>query len=166
MSLYTDIVAAVIQWTSRPDLTAETDLAIRQAVRSAHKAGTFYRDLATVSLTGLATDQIQAIDLSTAAPDYRKLAYVKPTNYDLKYEEVGVLDLFDQDKYLRSDVFYVVGNTLNIRAASPSSTITLVYYRNPTLTPLSALDSWIATNHQDLIVCWAAAAESLFATGH
>jgi hypothetical protein len=151
------MVAAVNAWTSRPDLTAELDIAIRQAVRAAHNAGKFYRDLASLPITGLATDQLQTVDLSVSAPNYRKLAYVKPTGYDVQYKEVNILDLFDQDNFLRTDVFWVVGNTLNIRAASAVPDITVLYYTNPTTVPIASLNSWIVTLYPDLIACWAAA---------
>ena len=158
MSLYTDIVADIVRWTNRPDLTVEMDIAIRQALRAAHKAGTFYRDLVNLPLTGLATDQpTQSIDLSAVAPTYRALALIKPTNYELRYEETHILNLFDPDKYYKTDVFYIVGNTLTLRPAVAVPDVTLIYYRNPTLFPIASIDSWIATQHTDLVVCWAAA---------
>lgn len=157
MSLYTDVFAGVVAWTNRPDLVTETDTAIRQAVRSAHRSGTYYRDLVSVPLTGITAEQIQQIDLSSAAPNFRRLATVGPTGYDLQYSEAGVLDLFDQDKYPRTDIFYIIGTTLHIRAASPMTDITLVYYKHPTTNPIASLDSWIALEHQDLIICSAAA---------
>lgn len=158
MSLYTDIVADIVKWTNRPDLTTEMDVAIRQALRAAHKAGTFYRDLVSLDIPGLDTSQpTQTIDLSISAPLYRQVAVVKPTGYEVEYKETHILNLFDQDKYYQTNVFYIVGNTLTIRPESPTSSITLIYYRNPTLSPIASIDSWIATQHQDLIVCWAAA---------
>lgn len=157
MSLYSDIFDQVAGWTTRTDLSTEIDAAIRQAVRAAHRVGTFYKDLATLTLTGQSTGQIQTIDLSVSAPLYRQLAYVKPTDIDMVYKEAHILDLFDPDGYYRTDVYWAVGTTLNIRAANPAENITLVYYKNPTLTPIASLDSWIATDHQDLIVYSAAA---------
>jgi len=162
MSVYTEIRDAVFAWTNRPTFTTETDLAIRHAVRAAHRAGTFYRDLVTTPLVGQSiSTQIQTIDLSSVAPMYRQLAYVKPTDYEMKYDEAHILDLFDLDKQPRLDVYWVVGNTMNIRAAAPAENITLCYYKNPTLTPIADLDSWIAVDHPDLIICSAAA--SIFA---
>ena len=159
MSLYTDIKADVITWTNRPNLTAETDIAIRQAVRAAHKAGSWWRDLVSLPLTAKPTTKVQQLDLSVLAPDFRNISFVKPTDViDQFYDEVSITDLMDQDGYGRQDIYYGVGNFLMIRAVAPVANITLMYYKNWTLTPITALDSWIATLHPDLISLWAAAA--------
>lgn len=159
MSLYQDIFDAVVTWTSRPTLTNETNLAIIQAVRKAHRVGMFPRDLTVTTLTGVTTSSegLQVIDLATNAPNYRQLAYVKPTGQQQKYNPVGITDLFDADKYYRTDVYYIVGTNLVIRPSSASDTIDLCFYKLPTTSPIAALDSWIAVLHQDLIVLWAAA---------
>lgn len=157
MSLYSDIVAGIVTWTNKPGLTAEMDIAIRQALRTAHRAGSFYRDLQVVSLTAQPTDQIQTINLSTTAPNYRQICYVKPTDSDLMYDPIPVTELFDADKYPKADVYYGVGTNLMIRAASPSANLDICYYKSPTVSPISTLDSWIADLHQDLIILWASA---------
>lgn len=193
MSIYSDVFDGVVAWTNRADLVTETDTAIRQAVRAAHRAGSFYRDMTTVALTGQALTQVQSIDLSSAAADLRKIATVNPTGYDVQYSEVSALDLFDQDAYPRTDVFYMIGQTLNIRASTPVDAITISYFKHPVIAPIASMTSWIAQIHQDYIICAAAAtvlsmlgeqeiktrvetlaamgranliAESLFVTGH
>jgi hypothetical protein len=157
MSLYTDIVAGVITWTNRPDLTSETDYAIKQALRTAHRAGTFYRDLAVVNLVAQPTTQIQTIDLSLSTPNYKQLCYVKPAGLDMRYAPIDVLDVFDYDKVYKTDVYYGMGTSLIIRAASPVADLDICYYKSPTTSPMSAIDSWIADLHQDLIILWASA---------
>jgi hypothetical protein len=156
MSTYTDIFDGVVAWTNRPSLVAETNLAIRQAVRTAHRAGTFPKDLCTLPLT-VSTDQVQQIDLSSVAPDLRAIARVFPTDLDYEYKEVQVLDLFDNDGYARTDVFWLIGTNLMVRAAAPYSALSISYYRHPVLAPIENLSSWIAIEHQDLIILWAAA---------
>lgn len=157
MSLYTDIRDGVIVWTNRPDLVAETDAAIRQALRSAHRAALFWRDLETVPLTLQPLDQVQQIDLTAAAPGFKQMAYVKPTGLDLHYNPVDIGDLFDDYKSYKTDVYYGMGNYLMIRAASPVADITLSYYKYPLTSPIASISSWIAEFHQDLVILWAAA---------
>jgi len=158
VSLYTDIRDGVFLWTNRPTLVNETDAAIKQAVRAAHKSGSFYRDLQIVAATGLPLDRIQTIDLSTATPRYRQLAYVKPTAVlDQYYSEVSILDLLDQEGYAKENVFWGVGTNLMVRAYAPVDSITLCYYTYPDLTTISTLNDWIAAEHTDLIILWAAA---------
>ena len=98
MTIYSDVYAGVRGWTKRPSLATETNLAIAQAVRTAHRSGKFWRDLVTVTLAGLPLDQIQQIDLAALVPNFRKIARVAPTGYDGNYDGVDVSDLFDQDK--------------------------------------------------------------------
>jgi hypothetical protein len=157
MSLYTDIRDAVFVLTSRPRLTAETDVAIAQAVRKAHRANTFYRDLVTLPVTGVTAETLQTIDLSAVAPDLRAIATVEATGADLPYTPADVTELFDPDGYRRNDVYYLVGSELKIRAAAPAENITITYYRKPTTSPIANLDSWIAERHPDVITLWAAA---------
>lgn len=159
MSLYTDIQTGVFTWTNRSDLTAETDAAIRQAVRTAHRSGSYWRDLVSLALTGQDTTQsIQTIDLSSVAPSFKQLAYIGPTGFELKYTPVDIKDLLDPEyKVYRTDVCYGMGTNLIIRPNAAVASLTLVYYKFPTLSPLSSLDSWIATFFPDLIICWAAA---------
>lgn len=163
MSLYTEIRDGVMTWTNKPLMVAETDLAIKQALRTAHKAGTFYRDLVTVNLTGQAQDTVQQIDLPTQCPGFRQMAYVKPTGRELHYSFIDITDLFDQDKFYRYDVYYGVGANLVIRAAEPAAELELCYYKYPTTSPIENIDSWIAQDHQDLIILWAAATVLTFA---
>ena len=159
MSLYQDIFDAVVTWTSRPKMVAETNLAISQAVRKAHRAGMFPRDLAVTTLSGVPTNAegLQVIDLSASVPNYRQLAYVKPSGQQRRYTAVGITDLFDQDKYYRTDVFYIVGANLVIRPAGAADSVDICFYTLPNTSPITALDSWIAVLHPDLIVLWAAA---------
>ena len=158
MSLYTDITAGIVAWTNRPLMTAEMDIAIRQALRAAHRAAKFPRDLVEVAVTGLSTTTVpQVIDLSVVAPLCRQIATVKPTGINLAYKEVLIGDLFDPDGFYRTDVFYGLGTNLLIRPGAAYDAATITYYKNPVVSPLSAIDSWIATDHQDLVVCWAAA---------
>lgn len=158
MALYDEILADVLGWTNKPAMVNETDMAIRQAVRTAHKSAKFWRDLVVQPVAGLSvTDQIQQVDLVSSCPRFRQLAYVKPTGEDRTYKAVEVLDLFDPDGYARTDVCYGIGNMLMIRPAAAVTDIEICYYAYPVVSPLSALSSWIAENHTDLIVLWAAA---------
>lgn len=158
MSIYTDTRDGVLEWTKRPDLVGEMNAAIRQAVRTAHNAGAFWRDLISLPLTGQdTTEAVQVIDLSAAAPGFKQLAYIGPTDSDLRYTPVGVLDLMDEYKAYKTDVCWGLGTSLNIRPAAAAEDLTMVYYAYPTISPIASLDSWICVNNPDLIICWAAA---------
>ena len=159
MTIYTDVRDGVFGYTNRDDLTAETDTAIRQAVRTAHRAGSFWRDLVSLSLTGQdTTEAIQTIDLSAVAPKFKQLAYIGPTDSELRYDPVDIKDLLDPEyKVYRTNVCYGLGSNLIIRPAAAVADLTLVYWSFPTVSPIADLDSWIAEKFPDLVICWAAA---------
>ncbi len=158
MSIYTDIRDGVFEFTNRTDLTAETDAAIRQAVRVAHRAGSFWRDLVSLDITGLDTTQaLQIIDLSAIAPNFKQLAHIGPTDGVGFYDPVDIKDLMDPDNLYKTDVCYGMGQNLIVRPASAVENMTLVYWKFPVVLPLADLDSWIAEKFPDLIICWAAA---------
>ena len=158
MSTFAEIRTDVIAWTNRSKMVAETNMAIKQAIRTAHKAGKFWRDLQVLPLTGVSTaSAIQSIDLASSAPFYRQIAYVKPATLDMQYTAIGIDELFDPDKYYRLDVYYGVGNALNIRASSPATSIDIAYYSYPNITDTETFSNWMTANHADLITLWAAA---------
>lgn len=158
MSIYTDILAGVIDFTNRTDLTAETDTAIRQAIRTAHRAGSFWRDLVSLPIVGQDTSlAIQTLDLATLAPRFKQLAYIGQTDSDIRYTPVDIKDQWDEYKAFKTDVCYGIGTNLIVRPAAASATLTLVYWRFPITSPVASTDSWIAEKFPDLIICWAAA---------
>lgn len=152
---YTSIYAQVIEWTNKPAMTVETKSAIRSAVRHAHKAGKFWRDLVTVPVGPVAIEQIQQIDL-TAYPRFRQLATLKSPQMDKPLTVVDVLSLVDQDGYAVTNICYGLGTSLAVRAETPSDTYTLTYYAHPDTSDIENVDDWLCELHEDVIVLWAA----------
>lgn len=157
MALWDDLVTEITTITNRPDLTAETSLALRQAVRAAHKSGKYWRDLSIVLKTGLSTTEaLQSIDISADLPRFRQMAYVKSGSGEFFYKAVDINNLLDDyDSYVL-DVYYAVGTSLKIRGSAPEASYELCYYAYPIVTPTSSFASWIADEHRDLLVAWGA----------
>lgn len=155
MSLWTDLVAEIISLTNRPDLTAETDLALRQAVRAAHKSGKYWRDLALVSVTGLSEDTLQDIPLSNF-PQFRQAIYVKSGTGDKFYKAIAIDDLLDDYNVFKLNVYYGFGTSIKLRSSAPETSYDVAYYKYPIVSPTSSFDSWIADQHRDLLVALAA----------
>lgn len=161
MTIYTDVLATVNGLTNRPDLTTETDIAIRQAVNAAHGKSTFFKDLVVTDVTGLSTTtNPQTVDLSAApfdtVPIRGQLITVKPKDVEGEYTKANILELTDSDNFDRYNIWWQVGTTLKIRAISPVSSITVSYFRRWTVNPIASLDSWIAQDYPDLIGATAA----------
>lgn len=158
MSTWTDIRDEVVALTNRTSLTAETDIAIRNAIRTAHKSGKYWRDLVQVNVP-LAVDSsnpIQSLDLSSVAPRFRQVATLKYRDYDQYLTDVTIDDLLDNDDVPRNNIYYGLGATIKIRATAPQENYTLTYYQYPVVSPQDSLNSWVVDEHRDLIVLWAA----------
>lgn len=159
MSAYSDCYAAVVALTNRKSMQDLTDLQIRAAIRKAHRAGSFPRDVQIVPVTGLSTSStIQTIDLSLYCPRLRQLKAVKPSDLqDIWYHDEDIGSLLDRDGFAKTNIYWQVGTTLNVRAEVPSSSIDIYWLGMPDLTDLANCSDWILVNHSDLIAHWAAA---------
>lgn len=156
MTTWAEIEAEVFTLTNRPDRQAETTIAVRNAFRTAHKAAKFWRDLTRITVTPpTTTSATQDVDLASAAPRLRGVAYLKSAETDKHYNHCTIEDLLDAEGYARYDIYYGMGSSLRIRAGTPETSYELAYYQYPILTPVG-LNSWIAEEHSDLIVLWAA----------
>lgn len=161
MALWDDLITEIYSLTARPDLTAETQIALRNSVRAAHKSGKYWRDLTTVTVGSdatplVTTNSIQTIDLPTYCPNFRQLAYLKSGTQDKQYRGIMIDDLIDPDNFYRTDVYYGFGQTIKLRAAYPENSYELAYYQYPVVSPTSSFASWIADQHRDLLTLWAA----------
>lgn len=157
MSLWTDLLDEVYTLTNRPELVAETAIALRKAVRTAHASSRFWRDLVEVPITGLAVQQVQEIQLDLYAPRFRQTAYIKSNTYtELHFEPVTIDDLLDADGYGRVNAYWGFGNTIRVRAANIEDNYLMAYYQYPIVTPEAAFNSWIVNEHRDFIITSAA----------
>lgn len=158
MSAYSDCYALTVALIRRSSMQTLVDTQIRAAIRKGHRAGSFPRDVQTVTISNLSTsDAIQSVDLSSYCPRLRQLKAVKPTEYqDVWYHDVDLGDLLDQYGYAKTNVYWQVGSTLNVRAAAAVSSIDVYFLALPDLTNLETCDDWVLVNHGDLVAHWAA----------
>lgn len=156
---WADAVAEVATWTTRPGLVAETNLAIRQAIRKLHRSARFWRDIQIVNIVptpvvvGTGNLQLDLTDLQ----NYRQAIYLRYPTQDTFLSAVDIADLLDQDNFLRDDVYWGMGNNLQIRTQNPQDSYVLAYLTQPTVVGNDS-DSWIFQNYQDAVVLTAAAA--------
>lgn len=155
MALWDELIAEAVVLTKRPDLVAYGALALRQAIRMAHKSGKYWRDLVKVTVTPT-VQALQEVDLVATTTRFRQVAYLKSSGTDKFYDPVTVDDLIDADRYVRTDVYYGFGDKLMIRSRGPEESYELAYYQYPIVSPTSSFDSWIADQHRDLLVLWTA----------
>lgn len=153
-----ELKAAVIQWTNKPTLVAETEMAIRQAIRIAHRQGKFWRDLTVLTLSGLDTDTaIQVIDIPTLLPRFKQIKYIRSgADETVFYKEVDAADLLSHDGYVKAGVFWGVGSSINFRGVSPEDSLEVAYYTQPITSPPESIGDWLLDSYSDLVVLLAA----------
>lgn len=158
MSLWSDIRADVVELTKRPDLIADTDIAIRLAIRNAHKSGRFWRDLQSSTIGPLSTaTEVQSANIVDFTTRFRQAALVQSgTRPDVHLEVVTIEGLLDWEGYPKKNICWAAGTALNIRALNPEATYKFTYYQYPVISPQDSMNSWIADQHQELISLWAA----------
>lgn len=165
----TELIAEVYTLTGRPDLVAETSAAVRKATLKMHGVDFFYRDLQEEVIAFATPAYKQQYDLQANIPNYRGIKYLRewsaaPTGKEL------MLDLIEPDAVLdeylreRTNVYYVAGTSLNIKADRMLSTLVIGYYRRPE-TSTNLFSSWIALE-QPFAIIEEAAANVFHMIGH
>jgi hypothetical protein len=136
-------------------------LAVRQSTLAAHRSDYYKRDITEILINPGAATVFQ-LSISTLFANWRNFAYIRP------YDSVGATPanflleplppdaIFDEYLVEKTAVYYVAGDSLNIRLGSSYDSFIVGYYANPVLTPDAAYESWIARQQPALIVTDAA----------
>lgn len=179
MATLDSLAADVYTLTNRPDLVAETRVALRKAIIKFHSAETFKRDLETHRLQmstfiPLAADQFRwAIPLSTFTRFRRPKELKYPLDlgipaqipaplrdyhtgfeFSRKFEELAPDNLFDSYRSEKQNYFFISGSTLTIRSAYGVDYLDFTYYQYPLVPSVSsdAITSWIVDQYMDAVI--------------
>ncbi len=154
-SLMTDVFTI----TNRPDLIAETKLAVKQATLKMHHVDYFPKDLHETGLSWNPADFVQSLAYKTLIPRWRTFKYLR------KYADSRATDFFQLltveetlDRYAanKENVCYIAGDQLEIRSSTQDAYMLLGCYLHPDLTD-DGYSSWIADEHPYAIINDAAA---------
>lgn len=171
--LYDDMLASVMTLTNRPDLEAETKLALRSATTNAHLTDAYFRDCVSQNVQLPNSAGTVALNISTLFPQFRGLGKVRPADvngnlidtgsYNGNGDRNGLIevvelgDIFDPEyKNLRYNVAYVSGDSVVIRTGLNCAGFFVDWYKAPK-TKREEYDSWIAQLAPSVIWYWAAA---------
>lgn len=157
----TELRQEVYNITNRPSLVVETLTAIRSATLKLHQLDYFYKDIVEAGISFPAAAYVQQIEYRALLPRWRALKYLRKT--DSTGEEQGPIfevippeSVVDQYRVNRTNVCYVAGAVIQIRAESQLQYCLLGAYVNPDITE-GGFNSWLATDHPYAIVFEAAA---------
>ena len=96
MASFAQLMADVMTLTNRPDLSAETELAIRQATLKAHHSDYYPKDLYETGIRFSEPALLQDLEYKQLIPRFRALRYIRKTdvsNADLEFIEILMLEL-------------------------------------------------------------------------
>lgn len=172
MADFNQLVLDVFTVTNRPDLVAETQMAVKSATLQLHRSDFYYKDIKEVALSFDSADYLQSIDYRSLFPRYRALKYLR------KYDPAAVLsankgvgaffNIITPDKVLDSygsalsDIAYAAGTLIQIKSSTSIGYCLIGLYENPVVATPATYSSWISDEAYYAIVY--SAASKLFGT--
>lgn len=164
MTTLTELMTDVYVITNRPDLSVETQLAVRTATLKAHHSDYYYKDLHEDSILFPYKASFQTIAVRDIVPQWRALKYVRKFDVDTNENAVpGVfLELLTPDSTLdnysqnKENICYMAGLDLKIRTNPEWDKFFVGCYIHPVVIA-DAYESWIADEYPTCIILMAAA---------
>lgn len=156
-----ELVNEVINITKRVDLQSETQSAVIAATLKAHSSDYFFRDLVELAVQFDAPRYIQTFYPKSISALYRQVKYMRIWNGDVTgdagdfLEHMQIEAALDNYGYIRTNVFYMAGQFLQIRATAKLDKILFGFYQFPNVVPVS-YSSWIAADYPWAIIYEAA----------
>lgn len=162
MADFNTLVADVYTLTNRPDLVAETAIAVKSATLKLHSRDNFFKDLKEVAIFFNPSAYFQSIDYRSLVPTYRSIKYLRkydfagstPGDFFEIIEPEQVLDSYNLQK---QDICYVAGSSVQVKSSTKDSYMLLGCYVHPIVDTQSTFNSWIAIEFPFAIVFEAAA---------
>jgi|TARA_R110000744_G_scaffold62448_2_gene128846 hypothetical protein len=152
----TELINEVYVLTGRSDLVAQTKSAVKAATLKAHKSDYYSKDIVETGVQFNAPSYTQCLDYSCVVHNFRSLKYLRRvegaaddngTFFEIVTPD-NILDSYNQN---RTDIAYVAGNVLQIRASVTFSKALMGAYVLPTVTD-TGYSSWVATNNPFAII--------------
>lgn len=147
---FDEMVQEVITITKRPDLEARIRSNLRAATLKAHHSDFFYKDLVEVAVQFKDPFYLQSFVPTEVVPAFRKPKYVRLWQGDLNgmpgkfLEPIQIENSLDAYGHIKTDVFYMAGQNLQIRGLGALDKVLFGCYIHPTILPESSYSSWIA----------------------
>ncbi len=152
------LIADVLLITKRPDLTS-TPLHVKNALLKAHSSDYYLRDIQESNFVFSTPASIYNLDYKLMYPRWRSIKYLTvidpiTSEFVRKFNPISVEKFMDGYGYLRTDVYYIAGNLLQIRSADTAAVFGVGFYNYPDTT--LAIPSWIADEYPLAIIYEAA----------
>lgn len=159
---FQELYDEVIIITKRPDLVDRTKQAIRSATIKAHHSDFYFKDLVEVPVQFTDLFFLQSFIPTEVVPTFRMAKYIRLWRGGID-GDVGKfltpiqiensLNLYGQ---IKTDVFYMAGQLLQIRGSCTLDKVLFGCYVNPVITPEASYSSWVAKEQPYAIIYEAA----------
>ena len=149
MATFAELVSDVYTLTNRPDLVAETKLAVKAATLKAHQSDFYPKDLFETGITWSDPAYIQSIDYRALIPRWRAFKYLRKYSNGMPGDFIKMLtpeQVLDSYGYQKADICYIAGEMLEIRSSTEDAYMIIACYVNP-ITDENNFSSWIALDH-------------------
>ena len=161
---FAELVSEVLVIVKRPDLQDRVKQSIKAATLKMHQSDFYYKDMHEVPVQFLESKILQNFMPTEIAPNYRKVKYVRIWNGDIDgaagnfLTPIQIENSLDAYRYMKTDVYYMAGQLLQIRTACPVYRILFGCYLHPVVSPEGSYKSWIADEYPFAIIYEAARA--------
>jgi len=157
---FEELLEEVYTLTNRPDLVGVSTTAIKAATLKAHQSDFYSKDIfETVLACEGEPDYVTSIDYISIVCNYRALKYLRalddtgqPAQFITMTTPEGILDGYGAQK---TDIVYVAGRILEVRASTLVSKFLFSCYVNP-ITTAEGYASWVADLYPFAIIYEAA----------
>lgn len=159
MASLNELITDVYTLTNRPDLVAETKLAVKKATLKMHHSDFYTKDLWESGINFDPANFIQSLEYKQLQPRWRKLKYLRkysdglPGNFFTFLTPEETVDRYGIQK---ENICYEAGDILEIRSNTEDAYMLVGAYIHPDITD-GGFSSWIAADYPYAIVIDAAA---------
>lgn len=154
-----ELKLAVFDITSRPDLPTVTLSGIRSATIAAHTSEDYPKDIVEKAVAMPTVDYVHSFSYLERFPRFRRFAYLRNFFESIPGAHLRSISPFaTKDGYglERADVYYLAGDTIQIRASQATNQFLMAAYVIPDVTDVG-YDSWVAREFPFAIIHSAAA---------
>lgn len=159
MASLNSLMSDVYVLTNRPDLEAETKLAVKKATLKMHHSDYYPKDLFETGIAWNPPAFIQSLAYKTLIPNWRSFKYLRKYSDGLAGAFFTLLtpeETLDRYSIAKENICYVAGDQLEIRSSTEDTNMLIGCYVHPNITD-SGFSSWIADEHPYAVVFEAAA---------
>jgi hypothetical protein len=159
VATFTELCDDVYTLTNRPDLIAETKLAVKAATLKIHQSDFYFKDIYETGISFSTADYNQQIEYRTLISRYRGLKYIRKTDVSATPGDflsiITPAQVLDQYGIANEDICYVAGEVIQIKSSTELQYAIFGCYLNPNLVEAS-YSSWVALDHPYAIIYEAA----------